>query len=107
MQVGCQGEVLYSESGEVLEQLPREAVDAPSIPGGVQGRAGWGSSSPAAPEWMANGNAVPTLPRGEGGKGDALRPAPPHLLCWEEAAVLLEAAPTAPSLPTGLSAVPG
>ena len=34
---GCQGEVLYYESGEVLEQLPREAVDAPSIPGGVQG----------------------------------------------------------------------
>ena len=28
------GEVLYCE---VLEQLPREAVDAPSIPGGVQG----------------------------------------------------------------------
>ena len=34
------GEVLYSESGEVLEQLPREAVDAPSIPGGVQGQVG-------------------------------------------------------------------
>ena len=25
--VGCQGEVLYRESGEVLEQLPTEAVD--------------------------------------------------------------------------------
>ena len=25
------GEVLYYESGEVLEQLPREAVDAPSL----------------------------------------------------------------------------
>jgi len=36
------GEVLYYESGEVLEQLPREAVDAPSIPGGVQGQVGWG-----------------------------------------------------------------
>ena len=46
MQLGCQGEVLYSESGEVLEQLPREAVDAPSIPGGVQGRAGWGPGQP-------------------------------------------------------------
>ena len=78
--------------------------EVPSNPGhGVMLR----SSSPAAPKWMANGNAVPTLPRGEGGKGDALRPAPPHLLCWEEAAVLLEAAPTAPSLPTALSAVPG
>jgi len=26
----------------VLEQLPREVVDAPSIPGGVQGQVGWG-----------------------------------------------------------------
>ena len=32
IEVGCEGEVLYSESGEVLEQLPREAVDArPSL----------------------------------------------------------------------------
>ena len=29
--VGCQGEVFDCESGEVLEQLPREAVDAPSL----------------------------------------------------------------------------
>ena len=27
------GEILYSEIDAVLEQLPREAVDAPSIPG--------------------------------------------------------------------------
>ena len=39
-------EVLYYESGEVLEQLSREAVDAPSIPGGVQGRVGWGPGQP-------------------------------------------------------------
>jgi len=39
------GEVLYCESGEVLEQLPREAVDAPSIPGGVQGQVGWALGS--------------------------------------------------------------
>ena len=32
--------------GEVLEQLPREAVDAPSIPGGVQGQVGWGPGQP-------------------------------------------------------------
>ena len=25
------GEILHRESGEVLEQLPREAVDAPSL----------------------------------------------------------------------------
>jgi len=25
-----------------MEQLPREAVDAPSIPGGVQGQVGYG-----------------------------------------------------------------
>jgi len=40
------GEVLHSERGEVLEQLPREAVDAPSIPGGVQGQVGWGPGQP-------------------------------------------------------------
>ena len=27
MEVGCEGEVVCCESGEVLEQLPREAVD--------------------------------------------------------------------------------
>jgi len=37
---------LYQESGEVLEQLPREAVDAPSIRGGVQGQVGWGPGQP-------------------------------------------------------------
>ena len=46
------GEVLYCESGEVLEQLPREAVDAPSIPGGVQGQVGWG---PGQPSLVLNG----------------------------------------------------
>ena len=40
------GEVPCYESGEVLEQLPREAVDAPSIPGGVQGQVGWGPGQP-------------------------------------------------------------
>ena len=44
--VGYQGEVLSYESGEVLEQLPREAVDAPSIPRGGQGQAGWGPGQP-------------------------------------------------------------
>jgi len=39
-------EVLYYESGEVLEQLPREVVDALSIPGGVQGQGGWGPGQP-------------------------------------------------------------
>jgi len=36
------GESFFTESGEVLEQLPREAVDAPSIPGGLHGPGGWG-----------------------------------------------------------------
>ena len=40
------GEILYCESGEVLDQLPREAVDAPSIPGGVEGQVGWGPGQP-------------------------------------------------------------
>ena len=30
----------------MLEQLPREAVDAPSIPGCVQGQVGWGPGQP-------------------------------------------------------------
>ena len=30
----------------MLEQLPREAVGAPSIPGGVQGWVGWGPEQP-------------------------------------------------------------
>jgi len=30
----------------VLEQLPREAVDVPSIPGGVQDQVGWGPGQP-------------------------------------------------------------
>ena len=30
----------------MLEQLPREVVDAPSIPGGVQGQVGWGPGQP-------------------------------------------------------------
>jgi len=46
IEVGCQGEVLDRESGEVLEQLPREAVDAPSIRGGVEGQVGWGPGQP-------------------------------------------------------------
>ena len=39
------GGILAYESGEVLEQLPREAVDALSIPGGVQGQVGWALGS--------------------------------------------------------------
>ena len=38
--------VLYRESDEVLEQLPREVVDAPSIPGGVQVQVGWDPGQP-------------------------------------------------------------
>ena len=30
----------------MLEQLPREAVDAPSMPRGVQGQVGWGPGQP-------------------------------------------------------------
>ena len=30
----------------MLEQLPREAVDAASIPGGVEGQVGWGPGQP-------------------------------------------------------------
>ena len=41
IQVGCQGEVLQQESGEV----PREVVDGP-VPGGIQGQVGWGPGQP-------------------------------------------------------------
>ena len=47
IEVGCEGEVLCYESGEVLEQLPREAVDAPSLEvfqarlDGALGSLGW------------------------------------------------------------------
>ena len=30
----------------MLEQLPREAVDASSVPGGVQGQVRWGPGQP-------------------------------------------------------------
>ena len=30
----------------MLAQVPREVVDAPSIPGGVQGQVGWGPGQP-------------------------------------------------------------
>jgi len=36
----------FPMSSEVLEQLPRVAVDAPSIPGGVQGQVRWGPGQP-------------------------------------------------------------
>jgi len=55
---GCQGEILHRESDEVLEQLPSEVVDAPSITGGVQGQVGWGPGQPAlVPDLEAGGLA--------------------------------------------------
>ena len=53
--MGCEGEVVCYESGEVLEQLPREAVDAPSTPGGVEGQVGWG---PGSLGWSEMGRLV-------------------------------------------------
>jgi len=54
----------FTMSGEVLEQLPREAVDAPSIPGGVQGQAGRGPGQPGlvngevgGPAWQGVGDS--------------------------------------------------
>jgi len=43
--VGCQGEVLYYESGEVLEQAAQIGCGCP-VPGGVQGQVGWGPGQP-------------------------------------------------------------
>ena len=38
-------EVLYYESGEVLEQAAQRACGCP-VPGGVQGQVGWGPGQP-------------------------------------------------------------
>ena len=45
------------------KRLPREAVDAPSIPGGVQGQVGWSSGQPGlvngevgGPAWQGVGH---------------------------------------------------
>ena len=38
-------EVLYCESGEVLEQAAQRGCGCP-IPGGVQGQVGWGPGQP-------------------------------------------------------------
>ena len=59
------GGVLSYESGEVLELLPREAVDAPSIPGGAQGQVGWALGSLG---WYEMGRLV-ALPVGGGEVG--------------------------------------
>ena len=40
----------------MLEQLSREAVDAPSILGGVQGQVGWGSGQPGLVLDMEDGS---------------------------------------------------
>ena len=38
-------EVLYQESGEVLEQAAQRGCGCP-VPGGVQGQVGWGPGQP-------------------------------------------------------------
>jgi len=40
-----EGEVLYYESGEVLEQAAQRGCEC-SVPGGVQGRVRWGPGQP-------------------------------------------------------------
>ena len=39
------GEVLYYESGEVLEQSAQRGCGCP-VPGGIQGQLGWGPGQP-------------------------------------------------------------
>ena len=69
--------LLYYESGEVLEQLPREAVDAPSIPGGVQGQVGWGPGQPD----LVNGEVGGPAWQGGGDLG-SLRSLPARAILW-------------------------
>ena len=41
----CQEEILYSESGEALEQVAQRSCGCP-IPGSVQEQVGWGFEQP-------------------------------------------------------------
>ena len=57
------GEVLYKESGEVLEQAAQRGCGYPD-PGGVQGQVGWG---PGLPGLVLNvGVGGPACGRGVG-----------------------------------------
>jgi len=79
IQRGGQGEALYYESGELQEQLPREAVDAPSIRGGVQGQVGWG---PGQHGLVWNGEVGgPACSRGVGALW-SLRSLPTQAILW-------------------------
>jgi len=56
------GEVLYCESGEVLERAARRGCGCP-VPGGVQGQVGWGPGQPdlvngevGGPAWQGGGD---------------------------------------------------
>ena len=46
LRLDVRGKLLREREWGGAEQLPREAVDAPSIPGGVQGQVGWGPGQP-------------------------------------------------------------
>ena len=55
--VGCQGEILYRESGEVLEQAAQRDCGC-SVSGGVQDQVGWGHRQPdLVPDLEAGGPA--------------------------------------------------
>ena len=58
--VKCWEEILYSESAEVLAQLPREAVGAPSLEK-LKGQVGWGPGQPQQQRgWNWVGLKVPS-----------------------------------------------
>ena len=64
------GEVLYYESGEVLEQAAQRGCGCP-VPGSVQGQVGWG---PGQPGLVLNGEVDgPACGRGV---GDPFQPGP-------------------------------
>jgi len=55
--MGCQGEVLYRESGEVLEQTAWRGCGC-SVPGGVQDQVGWSPGQPRlVPDLEGGGSA--------------------------------------------------
>jgi len=76
--VGCQGEVLYYESGEMLEQAAQRGCGRP-VPGGVQGRVGWG---PEQPGLVLNVEVGDPAWGGQVGSWWSLRSLPTQAILW-------------------------
>lgn len=72
----CQGEALYCESGEMLEEAAQIGSRCP-IPGDVQGQVGWDPGQPDLVPYLVVGNLV--LQQGVGTKW-SLRSLPTQII---------------------------